>query len=222
MGIRGSVKSNSSVSATYFSNYFTLANMSTTEDGLTATSKDKSSSSPSEKFPLWAFIVILGTAIISLSLAWGFLCYRMKRKQTKAIRNCDYEASAAEKWYKSPTSDSKHGRIVKHNSERSALLPITHGLPILSGRPQRPARPRSTTLSGNFMFELDASEIQRPPNVWRESWHTVRGLVIGGRSEVRISRMDEDIRILPNVPIPRGATIERRNEVRWKPSYPGT
>jgi len=191
-------------------------------DVTAAKSKNTDPSAPSDKFPVWAFIVILGTAIISLSLSWGCLCYRKKKKQQRTARGGDCEEAGAEKWYGSPNLDPKNGRLIKSGHERSASSPALPQLPVLTGGPRRPARPRSTTISGNFLYELDASELQRPPNVWRDSWHAMMGLVVGGRPEVRTSRIDREFPILPKVPIPKGATIERRNEIRWKPSYPGT
>ena len=221
MGIRGSLKANYSVSATYFSNYFTLANMTGSGDEMAAKLKASESPASSNKFPTWAIIVILGTTVLSLCLSWGCLCYRMKRKQINAAQNRDCEM-AAEKWYGSPNTVLKNGRVAKPTPGRSVTSPAIQQMSSLTGGPRRPPRPRSTTLSGNLMFELDASEIQKPPNVWRESWHTVRGFVVGGRAELRASRSDVESPILPRVPIPKGASIGRRNEVRWKPSYPGT
>ena len=66
------------------------------------------------------------------------------------------------------------------------------------------------------VFELDGSDIPRPMEIWRNSWQTMRGLVVGGRQE----RSERSFEIVPNVPIPKGAVIGRRSEVRWKPGYP--
>lgn len=90
--------------------------------------------------------------------------------------------------------------------------------------PHLDTSPKQLDTSTCSVFELDGSDIQRPGDIWRNSWHTVRGLVIGGRAggTPTSERSERSLSVVPDLPIPSSAAIARRNEVRWKPSYLGS
>ncbi|KAH8601168.1 hypothetical protein B0O99DRAFT_589241 [Bisporella sp. PMI_857] len=220
MGIRGSLKSNTSVLATYFSERFTLANMTGPSDSSAkGTSNSANSEEKTARFPPWAYpLLILGTASLSLLLVWGYLCIcKRKRKQVGMTQYCE---KIPLEWLSQSPQSPKQNQLIKspYNEKYTCKGRKVQQMPHLD------TSPKQLDTSTCSVFELDGSDIQRPGDIWRNSWHTVRGLVIGGRAggTPTSERSERSLSVVPDLPIPSSAAIARRNEVRWKPSYLGS